>query len=386
MNKGVIIGVPLLVVVIAAGFGLYRLVSRSLPRNFREAGGTVLVYEIDTTKSVDEKLDPVLICEVIRQRLDPTGLRGFLVQPTPPKSIEIRIPKAQRIPTYSIEQIKQILARTGKLEFCILANEQDDKDAIEVAREWFEGLAMLPEAEKVAAQSELDRRAKIGLPPPPPEFKGNRSFIWSTGHANGNATYSWVELSKDYRRENGLDDEAELVKRSLYWDLSKARKRGVPLVFGIGRLLLYGRDCVNQSLTEEDRKKKQFDYFFLVRNQEPENQVSSKHLAKVRSGFNAQMRLAVHMTFDKQGGDLFYEFTSANQPSAKDFRRHLAIILDDRIVSAPTVNTPIRWECEISGASWTEAEVYALVRVLQAGTMPAVLKLVEEREVPPGSD
>ena len=54
-------------------------------------------------------------------------------------------------------------------------------------------------------------------------------------------------------------------------------------------------------------------------------------------------------------------------------RRHLAIILDGLVMSAPTINSEIRGQGQISG-NFTQKEVDSLVNILRAGRLPATLK------------
>src|SRR5437588_9523314 len=81
------------------------------------------------------------------------------------------------------------IARADSLEFRILANEVDDKDAIEASRKFFEKVGDDP---KTAAN--LKELADKGKPPPspkPPEGKDT----WPNGYI-----YSWVEMGRPYCR------------------------------------------------------------------------------------------------------------------------------------------------------------------------------------------
>ena len=88
-------------------------------------------------------------------------------------------------------------------------------------------------------------------------------------------------------------------------------------------------------------------------------------------------RPAVSFTFNNAGGILFRELTRKNTPSGEEgstqVKRHLAIILDGLVMSAPTINSEIREHGQISG-SFTNREVDQLVNILRAGALPATLK------------
>ena len=80
-------------------------------------------------------------------------------------------------------------------------------------------------------------------------------------------------------------------------------------------------------------------------------------------------RRAIGFNLDLRGGDLFYNITNKNQ------QRPLAIILDDRAVSAPNINGPIHSSGIIQG-TFTPTQVSDMVDKLNAGSLPG--RLVEQ--------
>src|SRR5205823_5957426 len=81
-------------------------------------------------------------------------------------------------------------------------------------------------------------------------------------------------------------------------------------------------------------------------------------------------------TLNSEGGRKFGKATSEN------IGRQLAIILDGRVQSAPTVESRITTEGRISGA-FTQEEVQNLSLILRSGALPASLTYLEERTVGP---
>ena len=84
---------------------------------------------------------------------------------------------------------------------------------------------------------------------------------------------------------------------------------------------------------------------------------------------------------------MFGELTGKNVPAGDPpdmHRRHLAMILDGMVISAPTINSRITERGQISG-SFTQTEVNAIINVLRAGALPARSNavLVSESEVAP---
>ena len=187
-------------------------------------------------------------------------------------------------------------------------------------------------------------------------------------------------------QDEGLSNEPELLNRPGGSDVVKARTQGRPVVFGPGRLLLFSRPCINQSLSDKQRQDAPFEYFFLARDPEPAKQISGKHVLRVARAVDDQLRPAINFTFDKIGGDLNYELTSANRPSGPEGMemRRLAIILNGQVITAPTLNATIRTEAQISLPLVSHEELDHMVRLLASGTLPVTLKaiLVKEEEPP----
>ncbi|MFI5014989.1 MAG: protein translocase subunit SecD [Hyphomicrobiales bacterium] len=86
----------------------------------------------------------------------------------------------------------------------------------------------------------------------------------------------------------------------------------------------------------------------------------------------------VDFTFNLRGGQRFGEATAAN------LGRFLAIVLDNKVISAPRINSAIPGgKGQISGR-FTSETANNLAILLRAGALPAPLTIVEERTVGPG--
>ena len=72
---------------------------------------------------------------------------------------------------------------------------------------------------------------------------------------------------------------------------------------------------------------------------------------------------AVDFMFDETGAKLFSRLTSGN------LQKPMAILLDDEVYSAPTIQTTISERGQITG-SFSAEEVDELVRILEAGSLP----------------
>ncbi|MGD9721675.1 MAG: protein translocase subunit SecD [Pirellulales bacterium] len=100
--------------------------------------------------------------------------------------------------------------------------------------------------------------------------------------------------------------------------------------------------------------------------------VEGAQLERAAQGFD-QGRLVVEFSFDTQGASRFRQLTSHNLPDpATGFYRHLGIVLDNEMLSAPRINDIISGQGQIEG-QFTSEEVKFLVDVLNAGKLPATL-------------
>ena len=88
-------------------------------------------------------------------------------------------------------------------------------------------------------------------------------------------------------------------------------------------------------------------------------------------------RMIVHMDFNRQGAATFERVTGEH------VRERLAIILDNRIYSAPVIKDRIVGGSAIIEGTFTPEEAHDLALVRRAGSLPAPVKILENRSVGP---
>jgi preprotein translocase subunit SecD len=104
--------------------------------------------------------------------------------------------------------------------------------------------------------------------------------------------------------------------------------------------------------------------------------VTGRDLRNSRPTIDENSRPAVNFSLNNEGASRFGTFTQSN------IGRQLAIVLDKRVYSAPTINARIDNEGIIQG-SFTQQEAADLSLVLRSGALPASLTYLEERTVGP---
>jgi preprotein translocase subunit SecD len=113
--------------------------------------------------------------------------------------------------------------------------------------------------------------------------------------------------------------------------------------------------------------------YYLVRRAAA---VSGTDLRSARPSLDQNNRPAVSFTLTPEGARKFGAVTGAN------IGRQLAIILDNRVQSAPTINSRITGDGIIEGV-FTQQEVQNLALILRSGALPADLTYIEQRTIGP---
>lgn len=92
---------------------------------------------------------------------------------------------------------------------------------------------------------------------------------------------------------------------------------------------------------------------------------------------STEMGARVAFSFNTLGAKLFAEATSKNTG------RRLAIVLDDKVISAPVINEPILGGSGSISGNFTVTSANELALLLRAGALPAPLSIAEEKVVGP---
>jgi protein-export membrane protein SecD len=106
--------------------------------------------------------------------------------------------------------------------------------------------------------------------------------------------------------------------------------------------------------------------------------VDGADLTDARAGTNGQTgEWVVNFKFNSNGSRRFADITRA------DVGHRFAVVLDDKVITAPVIREPITaGSGQISG-SFTAASANDLAVLLRAGALPAPLTVVEERTIGP---
>jgi preprotein translocase subunit SecD/SecD/SecF fusion protein len=103
--------------------------------------------------------------------------------------------------------------------------------------------------------------------------------------------------------------------------------------------------------------------------------VSGENLTKAEVGQDQNRQVAIDFRFDGAGARRFGEATAAN------IGKPFAIILDDKVISAPTINSAITGGTGQITGNYTIQTASEFVNLLNGGALPAPLKVEERRTV-----
>lgn len=350
------------------------------------AGGTILVYEVNLERTNarklqgGEKVDPNAqsdglssedirkLAENLKRRIDPNDLRNVVVRPVGTTRVEIILPFSgstsggkEAATEDFVQEVKALVRQVGVLEFRILANSTDDEAGVRDAEAAINAADADPKLKET-----LLTRAKAGLPPPSPT--GDYT-VTVNGSEQANVTYEWTELGKEERDTLRLSNKYS-ADSPLWQKLAANRGRAVRE----GSLLFYSREFAKQVQTKDEDGKK-IEYFLLTRVSPSDALKVDRDVGLTASADTDPKTLnpCVSFRFNSTGANRFGKMTERNKPSGPMFR-NLAIVMDDKIVSAPTLNAVIRDSGQISGGSFDMAGVNRLVHILRSGALNAELK------------
>lgn len=117
------------------------------------------------------------------------------------------------------------------------------------------------------------------------------------------------------------------------------------------------------------------ELYYVVVKKKPV--ISGDQLTGAQATFNQNSQPVVGFSFDTLGGKIFAEVTRNNSG------KRLAIVLDNKLLSAPVINEPIIGGHGVISGHFTVESASELALLLRAGALPTPLKIIEERTIGP---
>ncbi len=301
-------------------------------------GGTILVYEIDPDAGIQatdegeqaqQRVSARQLIPSLVKRINPSGTKEIVIRPYGEKQIEIIIPE---IEGEEVEQIKQRIEEAGILRFAIVANGRDHSALIQYAEE------------QAAAEDRNIRQQRI------------------VQDIDGNTIGFWAIVDRE-------DPEAvapnEIPALRVGLDGATVRNRAT------GQILRVPPQATGPVAGALWMEQEGIDQLEILMHRDAELEITGEDLAFVSSRVDQDGSPAVAFNLTDSGAGRFFALTTENAPEGS-FLRQLGIVLDNTLLSAPVIRSPIKDQGQISG-NFTRAEVDRLIAILQAGQLPAAL-------------
>jgi preprotein translocase subunit SecD len=311
-------------------------------------GGMHLALEVQTQKAVESTLDR--ISQEIRNQARSEGIKGLTVEMEAGPKISVSVKGAD-----NIEKFNKVLDKEFK--DLRIAKQSRDGESLDMTLD-------LPEAEaeyirKLAASQALEtirnRIDQFGVSEPDIRRQGeNRILVQLPG-------------VKETERAKNLIGKTALLEFKLLDEnnsVEDALKDGPPP----GDEILYQVD-------EDPNTRRVTRTPFLLKKRPA---LTGEYLTDARVQIDSQYNEPyVSIKFDNKGARIFERVTGEN------VKKRLAIVLDNRVYSAPVIQERISGgQARITGR-FTADEARDLAIVLRAGALPAPVTILEERTVGP---
>ena len=296
------------------------------------SGGTILVYELNPEKlkslaeAGGQRVVSEDLIEPLTRRINPSGTQEIVLRPYGEKQIEIIVPEVDQL---EVDRIKGLVEEAGVLRFAIVANERQHSGQIDLAK---------TQASKGGVQA-------------------TRPTVLTD---DGVQVAIWASVDREKKDVEGQVDPFRV-------DVSNGTVRNGKNG-AIVKPRISGGD--GQALADwaETQDIKDLEVLMIY---DKVLDVTGADLAFAASTFDQNGSPAVAFTLTDIGSGKFFALTTNNAPRGNDLSQ-LGIVLDDSLLSAPNIQSPIRKDGRITG-NFTREEVDSLVQILKAGQLPAAL-------------
>jgi SecD/SecF fusion protein len=358
--------------------------AKAIRRGLDLKGGMYLVLEVDQQDMDASEAQNVLerVKTILTNRIDRFGVSEPEITTFGSSRIVVKLPGLQ-----DPERAKNLLGSTAQLEFRLVRPETELEDALGVMDQLFKSSAPLANEEEPEVAPETSPEAG--------ESEAEMDAGEETAAADGDTTANPFgdiedmvaedpERDEDLLRENPFTgliiaqpgilstplfvNEADVRTIQGYLDDPRVPRKLRDVEFQLGSEPMdFGNDLSLRPL-------------YLVDGRAG---MTGDHLKKAVPTANPDIpgTYQVSFTLDSRGSRIFGKLTGEN------VGRFLAISLDERISSAPRIDSRITGQGVITGR-FNNMEAEDLANLLEAGALPVDIYIAEERTVGPslGSD
>jgi SecD/SecF fusion protein len=298
-------------------------------------GGVNLIYQLKPEEKNEEAPPIDALIQALSRRINPGGTREMVIRPYGSRQIEIIIPDADRT---EIDQIKRRITQAGLLQFRIVANRNDHQIHIELAQQQ-KGADNIYDNPLLPAKDP-------GVPPP-----------WRKLLAQ------WVRVARDEKPDvNGH----RVIKYNASGNIIRNAADKEPVNVG-------SPGPKDENAFDKFLLRAGIDEVEVLMAVDDGEDIVGGDLGVVRAGVDQNGAPTVDFSLRGTGVPRFKRLTSKNRPDDRQgVSRQLGIVLDNDLLSAPTIRSVISERGQITG-NFTREEINFLVGILRAGRLPATL-------------
>jgi preprotein translocase subunit SecD len=302
-------------------------------------GGMHVVLGVDTEKAVEAKLDS--LAYQLRQQLQTDNVSFSYVQKTLPYSITVGVDATSDQKAIDTAVANYLLTASGRTDTTLRYTLPDD----EVARIRDSAVAQSLEVIR-------NRVDEFGVAEPLIQRQGTNQIL--------------VQLPGVTDPQRAVDLIGQTAQLRFYLVDDRVTQEQLES----GRLP-YDTILLYQKVLDENNREVSRVPYPLKRD----ILLTGENLMDAGVTYTQLGEPAVSFQFDQAGSKIFREITTKNT------NKQLAIVLDDNVYSAPSINEPIPGGQGTISGRFTMAEANDLAIVLRAGSLPAPVNIDENRTV-----
>lgn len=305
-------------------------------------GGVILVYELDVEQSnrllppdKQNQWDMNAVAQILKKRLNPDGLKELVIRVSGPKQIEIVVPEVDEA---EIAELQRKITVGGALQFMVVADDASlDRNVYERARD---------QAASKVPTIKLDDRVRAK-----PTEAGQEGTI--------------IGYWKGVARERDNDDLSPYRDEFVFTGMLRDRASGDIIDLAQDELSLVQANP-KENLPKVLAKRGVRNIEVLLRY-DPNLKLEGKDLGYSSEGRDEHLRPSINFEMKGEGVSKMGQLTSTY------LKRRLAIVFDNNLLSAPTIQGQITDHGTITG-NFSVEEVRFMVEILRSGSMPVVLR------------
>ena len=330
--------------------------------NFKLSDAEVMpIIEAEVTGSVNTAF------EVLRSRIDKFGVTQPNIQRIGKSGrILIELPGAK-----DIDRVKKLLQSTAELQFWEVYTNQETANFFFQANSVVEGLVKQQEA----ATEEATTSTKDELN----DLLGEVSDSLATKQVNNLFTVLTPSVPQSQNQVSSIIATAKVAdtaKVNSYLALKEVRAL-LSNDMKYAKFLWDAKTFVSKTIaTGEDTE---LIYLYGIKsNREDIAPIEGDVIDDASQEYGQTGKPEVSMAMNATGSRLWGKMTTEN------VGKFVAVVLDDNVHTAPSVNTPITTgRTSISGGSMTVSEAQDIANVLKAGKLPAAAHIIQSEVVGP---